>query len=504
MLLILGILFVTCCILLWALSSPFYWKSKGVPYLFPLPLFGSYLTSFLLSNKDFYAKLYKNYPNEKYFGLHFYTRPALLIRDPSIMKDIFMKDFEYFTSNGLYSNFDNDPFGENLLFLHGQEWKKLRLKLTRQFTPSKLRLMNDYVENIMKNATDFINKSIKQNEPIEIVKMNTNIATDVIVQAVYGIETDCFEDKSLFSSLGMKMFSPKTNTNMLFGTVSPKLNDFLKVNIFEKDVTEFVENVMKDVIEYREKNQFNKKDFLDAMINVMKTNENNNKNEIYFPDKTRVPEYTFKTALAQALLLISAGSESVAMAMSFFLYEISLNQEIQDKCREEIMAVVNETGTDIRYEDINKLTYLDMTIKETVRKHPLFVILFRKCTKRYQFRNSNLTIEPGTLLLAPVRSIQWDPNNYPDPESFIPERFSNENKASIDAGAYLPFGLGPRTCLGKYFARLEMLLVISRLLRNYRFTMSSKTEVPVKVCKYTRIVTPNPGIWLNVEPINQF
>uniref|UniRef100_A0A069DUP9 Putative cytochrome n=1 Tax=Panstrongylus megistus TaxID=65343 RepID=A0A069DUP9_9HEMI len=501
MLLTLGVLLATCCILLWALSSPFYWKRKGVPYLFPLPLFGSNLPLFLMSFQDFYEKLYKNYQNEKFFGLHYFTRPALLIRDPSLIKDIFIKDFEYFTSNALYSNIDNDPFGENLVFLHGQAWKEMRQKLSNQFTPSKLRLMNDYVENIMKKTTNFINKSIKQNEPIEIVQMIVNIATDVIVQAVLGIETDCFEEMSLFSLYIAKMLGTKTNIKLLISSVAPKLNDLLKINIFEKDKTEFVENLMKEVTEYREKNQINKKDFLDAMVNIMKTNENNNKKEKYFPDKTRVPDYSFKTILGQVLIIIAGAVGSAAMTMSFFLYEVSLNQEIQDKCREEIMAVVNVTGTDIRPEDVSKLTYLDMTIKETLRKYAPLIMLKRKCTKRYQFRDSTLTIDPGTLILAPVRNIHWDPNNYPDPESFIPERFSDENKASIDAGAYLPWGLGPRMCLGKHFAKLEMFLVMSRLLRNYRFTMSSKTDVPMKFCKYTPLITPNRGIWLNVEPI---
>ncbi|XP_073988999.1 probable cytochrome P450 6a13 isoform X4 [Rhodnius prolixus] len=237
------------------------------------------------------------------------------------------------------------------------------------------------------------------------------------------------------------------------------------------------------------------------MMNVMKTSENI-KEDKYFPDKTKVPEYDFRTVLSQALILIAGGVESAAVTMTFFLYEVSLNQEIQNKCREEIMKVLNETGTDIRTEDIGKLTYMDMVIKETMRKYPPFIMLMRKCTKSYQFRDSNLTIDPGTLILAPVKSIQSDPNNYADPESFIPERFADETKGSIDAGAYLAWGLGPRLCLGKNFARLEMFLVLSRLLRNYRFTISSKTEIPVKLYKYTTVVTPNPGIWLNAEPIN--
>ncbi|KAK9507337.1 hypothetical protein O3M35_007216 [Rhynocoris fuscipes] len=497
LLILLGIL-VTCIILLWIYSSPFHWKRKGVPHLFPLPIFGNNLPSFRMSLTDFYDYLYNQFPDEKYFGFHYFMKPTLFIKDPEIMKDIFIKDFEHFTRNGFYSN-EDDPLGENLLFIYGQAWKEMHEKLSPLFTPAKLRCIYDYVENSMVKVHKCIKDKIAVNEPVKIERLTIGIATDVIVQAIFGIETDSFEENSRFLDIGNKMFSTSTNIKMILTMLSPELNDFLKLYIYENSVCQFLKHILEDVIKYRESNKINKQDFLNLMMTMIKEKKENNGKK-YHPDNSKMLGYDFNTALAQALILYAGGAESAAMTMAFFLYEAALNQEIQDKCRDEIMAVVNETGTDIRPEDVNELSYLDMALKETMRKYPPFLVIARRCTKTYTFRDSDLTIEPGTLLMTSTKSTQWDPKNFPDPEAFIPERFAD--KSTVDSGAYIVWGIGPRTCIGKNFAKLEMVLAISRLLRNYKFTISSKMEVPVKQSPYTVVITPDPGIFLDVEPIN--
>ncbi|KAK9507336.1 hypothetical protein O3M35_007215 [Rhynocoris fuscipes] len=496
LLIILGVL-TALVFLLWIYSSPFHWKRKGVPYLLPLPIFGSNLPSFRMSLTDFYDYLYSQFPDEKYFGFHYFMKPTLFIKDPALMKDICIKDFEHFTRNGFYSN-EDDPLGENLLFIYGQAWKEMHEKISPLFTPAKLRCIQGYVENSMVKVHKCIKDKIAANEPVKIERLTIGIATNVIVQAIFGIETDCFEENSKFVDVGNKMFCTKTNLKLVLSMIAPDLNDFFKLHTFGEDVNNFLRNILKNVIKYRESNPVKNQDFVNVMMNMMKTAKERNGKQ-YFPDKTKMPNNDFNTALAQALILYAGGAESAAMTMAFFLYEAALNQEIQDKCRDEIMAVVNETGTDIRPEDINELTYLDMALKETMRKYPPFALIARKCTKTYKFRDSDLTIEPGTLLIAPTKSTQWDPKNFPNPEAFIPERFAD--KSTVDSGAYIVWGLGPRICIGKNFAKMEMVLAISRLLRNYKFTISSKMEVPVKQCRYTAVITPNPGIFLDVEPI---
>jgi cytochrome P450 len=87
-------------------------------------------------------------------------------------------------------------------------------------------------------------------------------------------------------------------------------------------------------------------------------------------------------------------------------------------------------------------------VSETLRKYPPVPILSRECTKTYKIPGTNIILEKGILTVVPVLALHHDPKYYPDPERFDPERFSEEEKAKRHHYVYLPFGEGPRICIG--------------------------------------------------------
>lgn len=91
-------------------------------------------------------------------------------------------------------------------------------------------------------------------------------------------------------------------------------------------------------------------------------------------------------------------------------------------------------------------------VSETLRKYPIAFGLLRECTQTYQVPDSDLVIEKGVKVIVPVYALHRDPKYFPEPERFDPERFSTENKQKIIQGTYLPFGDGPRICIGNYFS----------------------------------------------------
>ena len=95
------------------------------------------------------------------------------------------------------------------------------------------------------------------------------------------------------------------------------------------------------------------------------------------------------------------------------------------------------------------LQYLDMVSSEGLRKYPLLHFLDREAAEDYTFPDTNVTIEKGTPIIIPMSGLHMDPKYFPNPDIFDPERFSVENKKNIPACAYIPFGEGPRNCIGK-------------------------------------------------------
>ncbi|CAG2064945.1 unnamed protein product, partial [Timema podura] len=149
--------------------------------------------------------------------------------------------------------------------------------------------------------------------------------------------------------------------------------------------------------------------------------------------------------------------------MSFCMYELALNQDIQDRLRVEVDDALQAHGDVMTYEAVQDMHYLDRIISETLRKYPPAPNLYRKCTVPYPIPGTSITLEQGTRVLIPAYAIHHDPEFYPEPEKFDPERFTEENKASRPSCTYLPFGEGPRICIGVRFGLLQVKVGLATL-----------------------------------------
>ncbi|XP_016660176.1 probable cytochrome P450 6a13 isoform X2 [Acyrthosiphon pisum] len=144
----------------------------------------------------------------------------------------------------------------------------------------------------------------------------------------------------------------------------------------------------------------------------------------------------------------------------------------------------------------------DLPKHETLRKYPPLVALFRKASQTYRVPNSSLIIEKGQKIIIPIYAIHYDNKYYSDPEKFIPERFSAEEKAKRPSGVYLPFGDGPRICIGKRFAEMEIKLAFVEILTKFEVFPCEKTEIPLKYSKKVLTLVSKHGIWLRFKRIN--
>lgn len=124
-------------------------------------------------------------------------------------------------------------------------------------------------------------------------------------------------------------------------------------------------------------------------------------------------------------------------------------------------------------------------------------LLTRKCVKDCVIKG--LPIKKGTAIIIPAYNIHRDPDFYPDPEKFDPERFSPEAVQSRDPYTYLPFGQGPRNCIGIRFAQIEMKLALVRLLKKFKFIVVPETNIPPTILLKSTLGCGKDGIKLRVE-----
>lgn len=204
--------------------------------------------------------------------------------------------------------------------------------------------------------------------------------------------------------------------------------------------------------------------------------------------------------VAQAAQFFAAGFETTSSTMAFALYELSLQPKLQNKLRSEILEVAGAQG-EITYENLQTMRYLHMVIQEILRMYPVLPFLDRRCMADYAVPGTDLILEKGTPVYIPMMGLHRDPKYFPNPESFDPDRFSEDNEKKIPPYAYIPFGEGPHNCVGARFGLVVVKIGLARLLAKYQVKKCKETPVPIPVDPKSFLIQSVVGLPMIFERI---
>ncbi|MEC8196449.1 MAG: cytochrome P450, partial [Pseudomonadota bacterium] len=191
------------------------------------------------------------------------------------------------------------------------------------------------------------------------------------------------------------------------------------------------------------------------------------------------------------LTFIVAGHETTALTLAWALYLCAFDQDVQAKARAEIADICDDGP--ITGDQAMQLTFVRQIIDETLRLYPPAGIISR--TAQANDMLCAREIRPGDTVMIPIYTLQRNRLLWDDPDAFKPERFAD--RKSIDRYAYLPFGDGPRICIGASFAIQEAVIVLATLLKRFRFELvEGKPPKPVMILT----LRPEGGVWLQATP----
>ena len=202
--------------------------------------------------------------------------------------------------------------------------------------------------------------------------------------------------------------------------------------------------------------------------------------------------------VSQSVLFLLAGYETSSNTLSFTLYHLALNPDVQDKLRKEIIQAMESNANKPLYEVVQSIEYLDCVIMEAQRLYPATVQVNRECREDYDL--NGIHIPAGTEIVIPLYALHHDPDAWQDPEKFDPERFRGPAKDARHAFQFLPFGAGPRNCIGMRFALMEIKIALIRILTKYKFVQSPETQVPL-VIQSGASLSAKDGVRVRVEII---
>lgn len=510
-----------------------YFLTKPVPCIKPTLPVGSTgpLLFGQMDNVSLLKKLYNAFPESKVTGFYDLTRPVFLVRDPEIVKKIGIKDFDHFIDRTFITfraNKDgeiNDLFGSSLFALRGPKWRDMRASLSPAFTGSRMRKMFELLEECGKSMANYFLDEAKAGKTLEYEMKDifSRFGTDVIATVAFGIKVDSLrEQTNEFFSEGKRMLSFKSITTLgrfMMLRCMPWLAQKLDIQFVEASCARYFKRVIQDNMKQRETRGIVRNDMIHMLMEMQKGALKHQQEEQDTKDAgfatveessvgkaTHSRVWTETELIAQCLVFFFAGFDTTSSCLAFLVYELAINPNVQDRLYDEVHAADQALdGNALTYEVLQKMKYLDMVVSELLRKWPPVVVLDRLCTKDYQYDDgvgTRFIIEKGRSIWIPAAAIHNDPKNYPDPEKFDPERFNEENRSKINTGAYIPFGVGPRNCIGSRLALMEVKSIIFCLLKAFSFEPTEKTQIPIKLAK--NVISPQgeKGVWVQLKPRN--
>ncbi|XP_035783644.1 cytochrome P450 6d3-like [Anopheles albimanus] len=457
-----------------------YWDRHGIPSLKPTIPFGNLKT--VVERKESYGVAITNLyhqSEERLVGVYLLYRPALLIRDAYLAKRIMVADFQYFYDRGIYCNEHREPLSANLFALPGQQWKNLRSKLTPSFTAGQLRGMLPTFLDVADKLVQQLTSLATERKIVDMRDLTSRYMLDVIASVFFGIETNCLDNPNDPFREALDEFNSGSfmqNIRIAGMLVCPGLLKLTGINSLSPVMSKFVMGVIRAQFEQREQNGIVRKDFI-QLLNELRREAGNDK----------AASLSIEQCAANVFLFYVAGSDTSTSAISFTLHELTHNREAMVKVQQEIDEMMERNKGKITYENIQELKYLDLCVKETLRKYPGLPILNRVCTQDYRVPDSDIIIRKGTQIIIPLLTISMDEKYFPDPELYSPERFDDETR-NYDPDAYYPFGAGPKNCIGIRQGIVQTKIGLITMLSRFNFY----STIPAKIKFEAAVLNSKP------------
>ncbi|XP_068459667.1 thromboxane-A synthase isoform X2 [Clinocottus analis] len=444
-----------------------------------------------------------------------------------MLRQVMVRDFSSFT-NRMTIRFTSKPMTDCLLFLRNERWKRVRSILTPSFSAAKMKemvpLINTATDALMRN----LNGSADSGEAFDIHKCFGCFTMDVIASVAFATQVDSQNNpddpfvRHAQTFFSFSFFRPIMLFFIAFPFITPPLVRFIP-NKRRDQMNQFFINSIQKIIQQREEQpaEERRRDFLQLMLDARTSKEGvslehfdttypagdqltqppaSDQDERLHPQEpsSKRPKKKMITEdeiVGQAFVFLLAGYETSSNTLGFTCYLLAINPECQCKVQQEVDEFFTRHESP-DYINVQELKYLDMVISEALRLYPPGFRFARDIDQDYVLNGQLLP--KGATLEIPAGFLHYDPEHWPEPERFIPERFTPEAKAARHPFVYLPFGAGPRNCVGMRLAQLEIKMALVRLFRRFSIVACSETKVPLEL-KSSSTLGPKNGIFVKIQ-----
>ncbi len=387
--------------------------------------------------------------------------PAYLINHPDFIKHVLLDNNRNYTKRTSSNLIFNRVVGEGLLTSEGETWRKQRRLMQPAFHQSRLRLLDEMIVSATQAMLEGWQGAYVAGRPVDVAREMAALTMTVTTRALFGVD------------LGDQVRE--------VGEIVNRAASFLEKPSHPRLVQSANElsAVVDRIIRRRKQNFQDGGDLLSSMILAR--------------DEASGAAMDDTQLRHQIMTLLLAGYETTASAITWTWYLLSQNKPAMEHLRDEVRRVL--AGRPPRYADLDHLLYTQMVLDESLRLFPPAWTLGRRAIAEDEI--GGYYIAPDTVIAICIYAIHRHPAFWDQPEAFDPERFSPGISAGRHKFAYIPFGAGPRQCIGNNFGLMEACLIIATVAQRFELRLLPGIQVQPQA---VFVLRPGRDLMMSLHP----
>ncbi len=399
-----------------------------------------------------------------YFGG---VREAIVTTNPMVIQHVLKTNWENYQKSEIQVKRMGHFLGKGLLTSHGEVWRTQRRLIQKGFDRKQLDILSSLMQDSLAESLRDFDRHARMG-PVDIYPQLMKITFEMVGRSLFGAHLKD-EDIHLISQT-----IATVQEFLVRQTIQPYLNPWFEVSGELRRHDEMRTTADGILLEYikRRRQEAPGHDLLQILMDARYSDGEGMSDEL---------------VLSESMQLLVAGHETSSNALSWLLYLLSARPDCLDKVRQEFDSVLG--GAPLSYSDVPKFEFATQVIQEALRLYPPFWMVDRMALA--DDRVGDLAIPRGSTVVVYVYGAHHAPQHWENPESFDPERFTKANEKLHKPFTYLPFGAGPRGCIGGNYAMLQILMILSVLLRKYDLQLVPGQKIEARPMV---ILRPKDGI----------
>jgi cytochrome P450 len=383
-------------------------------------------------------------------------RGIVIVNDPTVVTQVLIDAEQVFPKNDLLVGALEAVVGNSMFVSSGATWRRQRRMIDPAFSHMRVNRAFDAMQAGVDAYEAVLDRRAASSEAFSLDAAMSEMTADIICRTIFTQSLASETAREVFTAFGQfeRSVANTEIRRLLFGKPFAKIPQ-------SRAVTEACARIRRHIGDMLDPRLAPGASAIDDIVGAV----------ISARDSDTGQAFTRQELIDQIGVFFLAGHETTASVLTWIFFILSQNPETAERMRAEISAVAGEG--EIRLEHTKQLGFVRNVFREAMRLYPPITFIPRVAQRETTL--AGLPLARGTMVMIAPWTIHRSPANWPNPDRFDPDRFAREN--DIPSGAYIPFGLGPRVCVGAAFATIESTLILARLVRRYDFTPISPQSV---------------------------